>query len=229
MPPTRTSSARMRRCGPHPGLTPEALEPIYYREALAFIRDQPSAWAWLMLRKVFYTVVPVGPSYRLHSASTSARRCSRTSRCCRSRSWESRGFGDAARCRGRCCWWPSLPCWHASYSFPRSDSASRLSIPPSSCARERGGRCGWQHERPRHHPTYNERENLPLIVTRILDETPYRILVVDDQSPDAPASWRTNWRGRRRSVSTSCTARAGAAWGCRTSTGSSGLSRPTPT
>jgi 4-amino-4-deoxy-L-arabinose transferase-like glycosyltransferase len=50
-----------------PGLAPEALEPIYYREALAFIRDQPSAWAWLMLRKVFYTVVPVGPSYRLHS------------------------------------------------------------------------------------------------------------------------------------------------------------------
>jgi dolichol-phosphate mannosyltransferase len=33
-------------------------------------------------------------------------------------------------------------------------------------------------------PTYNERENLPLIVARILDETPYRILVVDDQSPD---------------------------------------------
>jgi len=51
----------------HPGMTPEALEPIYYREALTFIREQPLAWAWLMLRKVFYTVVPVGPSYRLHS------------------------------------------------------------------------------------------------------------------------------------------------------------------
>ena len=51
----------------HPGMTPEALEPIYYREAATFIRDQPLAWAWLMLRKVFYTVVPVGPSYRLHS------------------------------------------------------------------------------------------------------------------------------------------------------------------
>ena len=33
-------------------------------------------------------------------------------------------------------------------------------------------------------PTYNERENLPVIVARILGETPYRILVVDDQSPD---------------------------------------------
>jgi 4-amino-4-deoxy-L-arabinose transferase-like glycosyltransferase len=51
----------------YPGLTPEALEPIYYREAVTFIRDQPWAWAWLILRKVFYTVVPVGPSYRLHS------------------------------------------------------------------------------------------------------------------------------------------------------------------
>jgi hypothetical protein len=52
----------------HPGLTPEQLEPIYYREALRFIREQPVAWAGLMARKAFYTVVPVGPSYRLHSA-----------------------------------------------------------------------------------------------------------------------------------------------------------------
>jgi dolichol-phosphate mannosyltransferase len=33
-------------------------------------------------------------------------------------------------------------------------------------------------------PTYNERENLPVVADRILAETPYRILVVDDQSPD---------------------------------------------
>lgn len=52
----------------HPGLSPEALEPIYYREALQFIRERPGAWMALMARKVFYTVVPVGPSYRLHSA-----------------------------------------------------------------------------------------------------------------------------------------------------------------
>jgi 4-amino-4-deoxy-L-arabinose transferase-like glycosyltransferase len=51
----------------HPGLTPEELELVYYREALAFIRAQPGAWALLMARKVFYTVVPIGPSYRLHS------------------------------------------------------------------------------------------------------------------------------------------------------------------
>jgi 4-amino-4-deoxy-L-arabinose transferase-like glycosyltransferase len=51
----------------HPEMTPEELERVYYREAAAFIREQPAAWARLMLRKVFYTVVPVGPSYRLHS------------------------------------------------------------------------------------------------------------------------------------------------------------------
>ena len=33
-------------------------------------------------------------------------------------------------------------------------------------------------------PTYNERENLPVIVTQILMQLPYEILVVDDQSPD---------------------------------------------
>ncbi|MCU0249243.1 MAG: glycosyltransferase family 39 protein [Vicinamibacterales bacterium] len=52
----------------HPGLSPEQLEPIYYREARQFIREQPAAWARLMARKAFYAIVPVGPSYRLHSA-----------------------------------------------------------------------------------------------------------------------------------------------------------------
>jgi 4-amino-4-deoxy-L-arabinose transferase-like glycosyltransferase len=51
----------------HPGLTPEALEPVYYGQALQFIRDRPGAWAQLLLRKAFYTIVPLGPSYRLHS------------------------------------------------------------------------------------------------------------------------------------------------------------------
>jgi hypothetical protein len=52
----------------HPGLTPEELEPVYYQEALRFIREQPVAWARLVARKAFYAVVPIGPSYRLHSA-----------------------------------------------------------------------------------------------------------------------------------------------------------------
>jgi hypothetical protein len=52
----------------HPGLTPEELEPLYYREALAWIRDHPGAWLALMARKAFYTVVPIGPSYAVHSS-----------------------------------------------------------------------------------------------------------------------------------------------------------------
>lgn len=51
----------------HPGKTPEELEPVYYREAWRFIGEQPAAWAGLLARKAFYTLVPVGPSYRLHS------------------------------------------------------------------------------------------------------------------------------------------------------------------
>ncbi len=51
----------------HPGLTPEQLEPLYYRDALGWIRREPAAWFALMARKTFYTVVPLGPSYALHS------------------------------------------------------------------------------------------------------------------------------------------------------------------
>jgi len=51
----------------NPGLTPEQMEPLYYRDAFAWIRREPVAWALLMTRKVFYTVVPMGPSYALHS------------------------------------------------------------------------------------------------------------------------------------------------------------------
>jgi 4-amino-4-deoxy-L-arabinose transferase-like glycosyltransferase len=54
--------------GAHPGLTAEELEPLYYREALAWIRREPGAWLALIARKAFYTVVPAGPSYAVHSA-----------------------------------------------------------------------------------------------------------------------------------------------------------------
>ena len=52
----------------HPGLTPEALEPVYYRDAFSWIRREPAAWLALLARKAFYTVVPLGPSYAVHSA-----------------------------------------------------------------------------------------------------------------------------------------------------------------
>lgn len=51
----------------HPGLTAEQLEPLYYRDALAYIADHPGRWLMLLARKAFYTVVPLGASYTLHS------------------------------------------------------------------------------------------------------------------------------------------------------------------
>lgn len=51
----------------HPGLTAEQLEPLYYRDALSYIREHPGWWLTLLLRKAFYTIVPIGPSYTLHS------------------------------------------------------------------------------------------------------------------------------------------------------------------
>jgi len=47
----------------HPSLSEEQMEPVYYREALGWIRDHPIDWLVLMAKKVFYLVVPVGPSY----------------------------------------------------------------------------------------------------------------------------------------------------------------------
>jgi hypothetical protein len=51
----------------HPGLSAEELEPIYYREALGRIASRPRWWLGLELRKLFYLIVPTGPSYTLHS------------------------------------------------------------------------------------------------------------------------------------------------------------------
>jgi hypothetical protein len=51
----------------HPQLNEEQMEPIYYQESIGWIREHPGDWLWLMVRKVFYLVVPIGPSYTLHS------------------------------------------------------------------------------------------------------------------------------------------------------------------
>ncbi len=52
-----------------PGLTSEQLEPLYYRDALRYIAAHPIWWMGLLARKAFYTVVPAGPSYTLHSTA----------------------------------------------------------------------------------------------------------------------------------------------------------------
>lgn len=51
----------------HPGLTAEQRERYYYADAIAYIKTNPGAWLKLLVRKAFYTIVPIGPSYTLHS------------------------------------------------------------------------------------------------------------------------------------------------------------------
>jgi hypothetical protein len=51
----------------YPDLSEEAMEPIYYRDALAWIASNPLDWMVLEARKIFYLLVPIGPSYWLHS------------------------------------------------------------------------------------------------------------------------------------------------------------------
>jgi len=51
----------------YPQLSEEAMEPIYYRDALAWIRSHPLDWLTLEVKKLYHLVVPVGPSYTVHS------------------------------------------------------------------------------------------------------------------------------------------------------------------
>ena len=60
----RRARVPRRAPGPH---ARSRLEPLYYRDALAWIRSDPAAWLALVARKAFYTVVPFGPSYAVHS------------------------------------------------------------------------------------------------------------------------------------------------------------------
>ena len=49
------------------GLSAEEREPLYYREALEWIRSHPADWMLLLVRKAVFTLIPLGPSYTLHS------------------------------------------------------------------------------------------------------------------------------------------------------------------
>jgi hypothetical protein len=65
-PAIKAAELEFRRA--HPGMSPEQLEPVYYSDALTYIRAHPVWWLRLVARKAFYAVVPLGPSYALHSA-----------------------------------------------------------------------------------------------------------------------------------------------------------------
>ena len=60
--------ARVAFEGRYAGIRSQDLDSAYYEEAFRFIREHPVRWATLLARKLFYTFVPIGPSYRLHSA-----------------------------------------------------------------------------------------------------------------------------------------------------------------
>lgn len=64
-PAIKLESRRLRAA--HPGLTEEELEPFYYRDAFGAIAADPLWWTGLLARKLFFTIVPLGPSYTLHS------------------------------------------------------------------------------------------------------------------------------------------------------------------
>jgi 4-amino-4-deoxy-L-arabinose transferase-like glycosyltransferase len=64
-PAIKLDSRRLRAA--HPSLTEDEMEAVYYREAFAAIRRAPVWWIGLLARKAFYSIVPIGPSYRLHS------------------------------------------------------------------------------------------------------------------------------------------------------------------
>jgi 4-amino-4-deoxy-L-arabinose transferase-like glycosyltransferase len=65
-PAIKIDNQRLRSA--HPNVSEDALEPIFYREALTWIKEHPLAWIALEFRKLFYLVVPTGPSYTLHSS-----------------------------------------------------------------------------------------------------------------------------------------------------------------
>lgn len=64
-PAIKVSEIAFRR--EHPGVSQEELEPLYYREAIRYIASHPIWWGGLLMKKAFYTVVPMGRSYALHS------------------------------------------------------------------------------------------------------------------------------------------------------------------
>jgi hypothetical protein len=51
----------------HPDLNEDAMEPVYYHAAFQWIGEHPLDFLRLEARKLFYLVVPVGPSYTSRS------------------------------------------------------------------------------------------------------------------------------------------------------------------
>jgi 4-amino-4-deoxy-L-arabinose transferase-like glycosyltransferase len=63
-PELRSDYERLR--AQHRDLSDEDMEPVLYRDAFAWMRAEPRQWLALEVRKLFYLIVPVGPSYAHH-------------------------------------------------------------------------------------------------------------------------------------------------------------------
>ena len=97
----------------HPGLTPEALEPLYYRDALAYIIGAPGlVGAPAGSQGVLHSSVPMGPSYALHSTRYRVASVGAVPAPAAVRSRAEPG-ASCARHRSRprlCSCWPAPPC-----------------------------------------------------------------------------------------------------------------------
>jgi hypothetical protein len=65
-PPLKRAELEFRQR--HADLSAEELESVYYQDALKYIKENPGRWLVLLAKKAFYTIVPAGPSYAVHSA-----------------------------------------------------------------------------------------------------------------------------------------------------------------
>ena len=172
----------------HAGLTAEQMEPIYYREALAWIAEEPGRWLLLELRKAFYTIVPIGPSYAVHSpryrfasivpylmvlpfAVPGAIRLWRSAR------RPTPLFLLAGSAILMCLvFFPQ-----ERFRLPVIDPALLVAAAAMT------GRSAVVSATPRVLvvvPTYNERDNLPVLARGVLAHVGFRMMVVDDGSPD---------------------------------------------
>ena len=219
----------------HPTLNEEAMEPIYYRESLQWIRSHPVAWLGLEVRKLFYLIVPIGPSYRVHSplyfwgsvvpyallmplavvgvVATQGPAGPRA------------GFLVAARVGRR-----RLSRVLSSGAIPHPGDRPGHRAVRRRCARQASGGAG-RHERRSSccRRTTSSRissaSSSGILRARLHARAGRRRRVAGRHGRDR----RSRWRRHRAAASQVCTARARADSGCRMSTGCARRSPPTPT
>ena len=171
----------------HPGLTPEELEPLYYRDALRWIADNPAAWIALVARKTFYTIVLWDRPMRYTPSDIgrvdgavrdrAALRDRRDSTALAQPAASER-LAPARRVVGS-----RGPGLLSAGTFSFADHRSRA----DSFRRGAGGPPAIVTAPPQVLvvvPTYNEKDNLPVLAKGVLAHDGFRMLVVDDGSPD---------------------------------------------